>query len=82
MYELVKPWRINEYTFKEKSSKEYAISPLNREQAFVTSMLYMLFSRKGVIHFPLKWIPLIQRASNGFSFNSKTILASQHFHSF
>ena len=67
MHELIKTWRRNEHKFKEKVSKEYAIAPLSYGQYFINIMLYRIFGRKEITHFPLDLVPLIQNAFGDFS---------------
>lgn len=66
---IIKNWRRNLAKHKEVSSCENLIDSLCSPFYYVASMLCILYGEKNISHFPLDWVPLIQRVAKGFVFN-------------
>lgn len=73
--ELIKGWWRCPSKFRANTHRIYATTSLNEYMVYVAMMLCRLFSKKNPYHFPAEWVPFLEEASEGYSFNWDKILS-------
>lgn len=71
MSNLIKEWKRDPNKHKADSSGKYAIMSISPHFSYVTTMLCRIFGNKYVTQFPLDWVPLIHKASDGLSYHKE-----------
>jgi hypothetical protein len=71
---LIKGWWRCPSKFRADTHKNYATAYLNEYMVYVAMMLCRLFGKKNPYHFPADWVPFLEEASEGYSFNWSKIL--------
>jgi hypothetical protein len=71
---IIKDWWRNEAKFRAETNGIYAIASLNEYMVYVAMMLCRLFGKKSPTHFAAEWVPLLHKATEGYSFNWDKIL--------
>jgi hypothetical protein len=67
--DLIKGWWRCPSKFRADTHGIYAKASLNEYMVYVAMMLSRLFSKKNPCHFPAEWVPSLEEASEGYSFN-------------
>jgi hypothetical protein len=73
--DLIKGWWRSPSKFRADTQRIYAISSLNEYMVYVAMMLCKLFGKKNPCHFLAEWVPFLEEASKGYSFNWDKILS-------
>jgi hypothetical protein len=73
--DLIKGWWRCPSKFRADTHGIYATASLNEYMVYVAMMLCRLFGKKNPCHFPAEWVPFLEEASEGYSFNWDKILS-------
>jgi hypothetical protein len=73
--DLIKGWWRCPSKFRVDTHGNYAIASLKEYMVYVTMMLCRLFGKKNYCHFPADWVPFLEEALEGYSFNWSKILS-------
>jgi hypothetical protein len=73
--DLIKGWWRCPSKFRADTHRIYATTSLNEYMVYVAMMLCRLFGKKSPCHFPAEWVPFLEEASEGYSFNWSKILS-------
>jgi hypothetical protein len=67
--DFIKGWWRCPSKFRADAHGIYATTSLNEYMFYVAIMLCGLFGKKNPCHFPAEWVPLLEEASEGYTFN-------------
>jgi hypothetical protein len=67
--DLIRDWSRFPLNFRADTHGVYATTSLNEYMVYVAIMLCRLFGRKDPCHFHADWVPFLEEASEGFTFN-------------
>jgi hypothetical protein len=73
--DLIRDWWRCPSKFRADTHGVYATTSLNEYMVYVAIMLCRLFGKKDPCHFPADWVPFLEEASEGFTFNWSKILS-------
>jgi hypothetical protein len=73
--DLIKGWWRFPSKFRADTHGNYATASSNEYMVYVAMMLCRLFGKKNLCHFPADWVPFLEEASEGYSFNWSKILS-------
>jgi hypothetical protein len=73
---LIKEWWRCPSKFRADTHRNYATASLNEYMVYVAIMLCRLFGKTNPCHFPAKWVPFLEEASEGYTFNWSKILSN------
>jgi hypothetical protein len=73
--DLIKGWWTCPSKFRVDNHEIYATTSLNEYMVYVDMMLCRIFGKKNPCNFPSKWVPFLEEASEGYSFNWDKILS-------
>jgi hypothetical protein len=67
--DLIKGWWRCPSKFRADTHGIYAKASLNEYMVYVAMMFSRLFNKKNPCHFPTEWVPSLEEALEGYSFN-------------
>jgi hypothetical protein len=73
--DFIKGWWRCPSKFRADTDGIYATISLNEYMVYVAIMLCRLFEKKNPCHFPPEWVPFLEEASEGYTFNWRKILS-------
>jgi hypothetical protein len=73
--DFIKGWSRCPLKFRADTHGIYATTSLNEYMVYVAMMLCRFFGKKNPCHFPAEWVPLLEEASEGYTFNWSKILS-------
>jgi hypothetical protein len=74
--DLIRKWWRCPSNFRADTHGVYATTSFNEYMVYVAIMLCRLFGKKNPCHFPTEWVPLLEEASEGYTFNWGKILSN------
>jgi hypothetical protein len=73
--DLIREWWRCPSKFRADNHGVYATTSLNEYMVYVAIMLCRLFGKNNPCHFPAEWVPFLEEASEGYTFNWSKILS-------
>jgi hypothetical protein len=71
--DLIKEWWRCPLKFRADTHGIYATTSLKEYMVYVAIMLCRIFGKKNPYHFPVEWVPFLEEALEGYTFNWSNI---------